>query len=300
MDVEIRDSRFEQVVDIDAKMEKLATGFDFTEGPIWHPKYESVLFSDIMGNSLYSWRADAGVVKRKINSYMANGNSYDLQGRLLTCEHATSRVTRTDMMSGSYKVLASHYNGKQLNSPNDIVVKSDGVIYFTDPLAGRSEQYGVPREGELGFCGVYKLDVDSGDLTLLADDFTLPNGLCFSRDESQLFVNDTRKAHIRVFDGAADGTLINGRVWAETTGELEGAPDGMKVDSLGHVYCTGPGGIQVFDTDGVCLGVILMPEKTANFCFGDADMRGLYITASTSLYHLRVKVSGWPIPVGIG
>ena len=296
MKFEIRDHRFEQIVDLNASLEKLADGFDFTEGPIWHPDYKSVLFSDIMGNSLFSWQADVGVTKRRVNSYMANGNSYDLQGRLVTCEHATSRLTRTDMTTGSYEVLATHYNGKQLNSPNDVVVKSDGAIYFTDPMSGRSEGYGVPRESELGFCGVYRLDADSGELTLLVDDFTLPNGLSFSRDESQLFVNDTRKKHIRVFDMAADGTLANGRVWAQATGELAGVPDGMKIDSQGNVYTTGPGGIQVFAPDGVCLGAILMPEQTANFCFGDVDMCGLYITASTSLYHLRVQVPGWPIP----
>lgn len=295
LDIEIRDPRFSAVVDITSSLEQLATGFDFTEGPVWHPSYQSLIFSDIMGNSLYSWHADHGITQRRRNSYMANGNAYDRQGHLLTCEHATSRLTRTDLATGDYEVLASHYDGKQLNSPNDVVVKSDGTIYFTDPMSGRSEGYGVPRESELGFCGVYKLDPTSGTLVLLADDFVLPNGLCFSRDESRLFVNDTRKQHIRVFEVAPDGLLVNGQLWAKTVGDRDGVPDGMKIDVNDNVYCTGPGGIHVFDAAGTCLGVIHIPEKTANFAFGGLGMRTLFVTASTSVYVLRTRVAGYEV-----
>lgn len=295
MKVQIDHPKFDDLIDKDHKIEQLATGFDFTEGPIWHPKYKSVIFSDILGNSIYSWRADGGVQKRNRHSYMANGNAYDTQGRLLTCEHATSRVSRTEMTTGAYEVLATHFDGKQLNSPNDIVVRSDGQIYFTDPTSGRSAGYGVPREPELPFSGVYRLDPDSRALTLLVDDFVRPNGLCFSRDEKQLFVNDTRKFHIRVFDVTADGGVANGRLFAKTKGEGAGVPDGMKIDSEGNIYCCGPGGIHLFDSSGQRLGVILMPEHTANFCFGDDDMCSLYITASTSLYRLRTKIAGHPI-----
>jgi gluconolactonase len=294
MNVDIRDDRFTQIIEPTAELEKIATGFDFLEGPIWHPGEKSVIFSDILGNSIFRWNENGGVSQLRRNSYMANGNAYDNLGRVVTCEHATSRVTRTDFTNdGPLEVIASHYQGKQLNSPNDIVVKSDGMIYFTDPTSGRSEGYGVPREPELPFSGVYRLDPDSRNLTLLVDDFAKPNGLCFSRDEAQLFVNDTIRQHIRVFDVLADGTVGNGRLWANLLGDWPGVADGMKVDSQDHIFSCGPGGIHIFAPDAVCLGVILMPEHTANFVWGDDDLLSLYITASTSLYRLRVKLPGW-------
>ena len=175
----------------------------------------------------------------------SNGLTWDRQGRLLVCEHATSTVTRTEA-DGSSTVIASHHDGKELNSPNDLVVKSDGGIYFSDPTYGRNEFYGNPRPLPLDFRGVYRAEPEGGKLTLLADDFGQPNGLCFSRDEKRLFVNDTDRQHIRVFDVKPDGTLANSRIWAETKGEGAGAPDGMKIDSAGNLYCCGPGGIHVF------------------------------------------------------
>jgi len=222
---------------------------------------------------------------------MANGNYYDQQGRLITCEHATSRVVRTEP-DGSITVLATHHDGKELNSPNDIIVKRDGSIYFTDPSFGRMEYYGVPRDQELPYQGVYRLDVDSGEVVLLADDFEQPNGLCFSLDESTLFVNDTMKAHIRAFDVKADGTVSGGRVWAEATGDRDGLCDGMKCDSQGNLYTTGPGGVHVFTPDATCLGIIYVPEGASNFSWGEDNLRSLFITAGTSLYRVRVKVPG--------
>lgn len=290
--LDVRNPRLLDLIDPDAELIQLETGFDFVEGPIWHPTYQGLLFSDILGNSLYSWHAERGLAKRNRHSYMANGNAYDQQGRLITCEHATSRLTRTDITKGEYVTLASHYRGKQLNSPNDVVVANDGAIYFTDPTSGRSAGYGVPRAPELDFSGVYRLDPASGELTLLVDDFSKPNGLCFSRDEKTLWVNDTDRQHIRAFSVGDDGLLSGGDVWAETVGELPGVPDGMKIDSRDNIYCCGPGGIHVFDKAGVCLGVILMPEKTANFVFGGDDVTSLFITASTSLYQLSVNVAG--------
>jgi gluconolactonase len=300
MQIDVRDPRFYTIIDVTSGLEKIATGFDFLEGPIWHPTDKSVIFSDILGNSIYSWTARNGVQKRNRHSYMANGNAYDHKGRLITCEHATSRLTRTDLTNNTYETLASHYNGKQLNSPNDVVVKRDGAIYFTDPTSGRSAGYGVPREPELSFSGVYRLDPATGDLTMLVDDFAKPNGLCFSRDERQLYVNDTKRFHIRVFDVLDDGTLQNGRIWAETTGDGTGVsdgtgvPDGMKIDIDDNIYCCGPGGIHVFDAHGVCLGVVLMPEHATNFVFGGDDFQSLYITASTSLYRLCTQIPGHP------
>ena len=210
---------------------------------------------------------------------------------MVTCEHATSQVTRTEA-DGTITVLASHYGGQELNSPNDVVVKSDGAVYFTDPVFGRREFFGLPREQELDFQGVYRIAPEDGSLRLLVDDFEQPNGLCFSLDESRLFINDTPRGHVRVFDVLPDGGITRGDVWADVTGEGVGVPDGLKSDSQGNIYCTGPGGIHVFDADTTCLGVILMPEKTANFNWGEDDMRTIFTTSSTSVYRLRVKVPG--------
>jgi gluconolactonase len=293
MNVEIRDERFRSMVGSDVEIERLASGFDFIEGPIWHPRAQHLIFSDMPGNHMRRWSARDGITTFRKPSNMANGNAYDRAGRIVTCEHATSRVTRTGL-DGRIEVLASHWQGHELNSPNDVVVRSDGAIYFTDPTFGRMEYYGLPREPELSFRGVYRLEPDAKKLALLADDFGQPNGLCFSLDEKLLFVNDTERAHIRVFDVSADGTLANSRVWAAPEGAGEGAADGMKVDSEGDLFCTGPGGIHVFGPDASCLGVILMPEGVANFTWGDADLRSLFVCASTSLYRVRVEVAGKP------
>jgi gluconolactonase len=291
MSVEIRDERFIAVVGDNVEVEQLATGFDFTEGPIWHHREKHLIFSDMPGNHMRRWTAEGGIETFRQPSDMANGNAYDRTGRMVTCEHATSRVTRTEA-DGSITVLASHYDGKELNSPNDVVVKSDGGIYFSDPVFGRFEYYGVPREQDLDFQGVYRVNEDGSELILLADDFEQPNGLCFTKDESRCFVNDTPRGHIRVFDVNDDGTLMGGEVWAEVTGEGAGAPDGLKVDANDNVYCCGPGGVHVFATDRTCLGVIQVPEVTANFAWGGADMCDLFMTASTSLYRCRTKTPG--------
>jgi len=289
--VEIRDPKFRAVVGSAVTFEKIATGFLFTEGPLWHAAEKYLLFSDMPGDHLRKWSARDGVTTFRKPCAQSNGLAWDGQGRLLVCEHATSTVTRTET-DGRSTVIASHHDGRELNSPNDIVAKSDGGIYFTDPTYGRNEYYGKPRPLQLDFRGVYRAEPDGGKLTLLADDFGQPNGLCFSRDEKALFVNDTERQHIRVFDVAPDGTLSGSSVWARTTGAGPGAPDGMKIDSEGNLYCCGPGGIHVFDPLATCLGVIKVPEYTANFCFGDDDRRSLYVTASSSVYRLRVKVSG--------
>ena len=300
MTIEIRDSRLTQIVAADAAIEQIASDFHFTEGPIWHPYDKHLTFSDIIGNAIHRWSAADGLTDFRRPSQMANGNTYDSQGRILTCEHASSRVARSNADGSGYAVLVSHYAGKELNSPNDIVVKSDGSVYFTDPPFGRIVPWGVAREQELEFAGVYRLQPESGELTLLVDDFTGPNGLCFSLDEKQLFVNDTIQGHIRAFDVQADGTLANGRLWADVTGEADGVPDGMKVDVEGNVYCTGPGnlyscgpgGVHIFDANANDLGVIRAPEGCANFTWGDDDLCSLYMTASTSVYRVRVKVAG--------
>lgn len=243
---------------------------------------------------MYRWSRTEGMSVFRQPSHMANGNTFDRDWRLLTCEHATSCVTRTNMRTngdGGVEVMASHCDGKELNSPNDIIIKRNGDLHFTDPPSGRSAAYGVARVQELPFQGVYRLNPKGKTLTLLVDDFAKPNGLCFSLDERCLFVNDTTRFHIRVFDVNDDGTLRNGRLWAETTDEDAGVPDGMKMDSAGRLFCCMQGGMHVFDEGANCLGVIRTPEQAANFCWGD-DWHSLYITAKTSLYRLRVKVAG--------
>jgi gluconolactonase len=292
MSVEIRDPRFREVVGDSVAFEQVATGFLFTEGPLWHPRERYLLFSDMPGDHLRRWSERDGVTTFRQPCSQSNGLAFDRQGRLVACEHATSRLTRTEE-SGSITVLASHYQGKELNSPNDVVVRSDGTMFFTDPTYGRNEFSGRPRACERAFRGVYA--VTPGEQPrLLADDFGQPNGLCFSADERKLFVNDTERQHIRRFDVDADGALSGGVVWATTTGDGEGAPDGMKIDQQSNLYSCGPGGVHVFAPDATCLGVIRVPEYTANFAWGDDDLRSLYITASTSLYRIRTRVPGRP------
>jgi len=273
--------------------ERLGTGFLFTEGPVWHPTGQFLLFSDIPGDHMRRWSAADGVTTFRRPSDMSNGLTWDRQGRLLACEHATSRVTRTER-DGRIVPIATHWRGWQLNSPNDIVCRSDGSIYFTDPPYGRAKFFGVERPRELDLQGVYRVGADPTAPELVVDDFERPNGLCFSLDESRLFINDTARRHIRVFEVTPSGGLAGGAVWAETKGDRPGAPDGMKIDAEGNVYCCGPGGIHLFDAAGTLREVIETPEPTANFAWGDRDYRSLFATASTSLYRVRVEIAGRP------
>lgn len=294
MAVEIRDPRFRNVVGDAVEFERLGTGFAFTEGPVWHPTKRHLVFSDIPAGRLHRWLPTGEISVYRDPSNKGNGSTLDRQGRLITCEHATSRVVREEF-DGSITVLASHYQRRQLNSPNDIVVRSDGALFFSDPSFGRMRYYGVPRACELSFRGIYRLDPGHSEPVLLADDFDQPNGLILSLDESRLYVNDTMRQHIRAFDIAPDGRLSGGRVWAETKGPGKGAPDGMKIDSQGNLYCCGPGGIHVFDFNGISLGIILTPEICANFTFGGDDYRSLFATATSSLYRATVRTPGRPL-----
>jgi len=291
MHTEVRDPAFLDVVGTDVRVEQLATGFGFTEGPVWDETRRQLIWSDMKHDHMRSWSPASGLQTYRKPSNKVNGNTYDPDERLVSCEHGTSRVVREER-DGKLTVLASHWQDKELNSPNDIVVKRDGAIYFSDPTFGRiREDVGIIRNLTLDFRGVYRISPD-GDLTLLADEFEQPNGLCFSLDEQQLFINDTPRMHIRVFDVQGDGSITGGRVFGETIGAAEGKPDGMKIDSAGNLYCTGPGGIHVFDRGGRCLGVILTPERPTNLAWGDDDWRTLYITAQTSIYRTRLKTPG--------
>jgi gluconolactonase len=284
------------LVDENVPLEKIGDGFVFTEGPVWNPTGESLLFSDIPTSTRWRWDERAGCVAVSEATQKGNGMALDNRARILVCEHATSCVVRMDAdgVGRSREVIASHYHGKELNSPNDIVVRSDESIYFTDPAAGRQDApYGVGREQELDFQGVFRLS-PGGNIELLVDDFVFPNGLCFSPDESSLYVNDSRQHHIRVFVVNSDGSLAGGRVFASgiVDSDVPGGVDGMKCDEQGNVWVTGPGGVWIFDPRGERIGTIDIPEVTANLAFGGSDGRSLFLTASRSLYRLRTKVMG--------
>lgn len=294
----VADPRFLALIDEDSAFEVLAEGFAFTEGATWHPLDEHVTFTDIPNSRIHRWFAGSGeTVVLRDPSGMTNGTTYDREGRLLMCEHATSRVTRLEA-DGSISVLAERWQGAELNSPNDIVVDDSGAIWFTDPLYGREPEAGVTREPGQPFCGVYRIAPD-GALCLIADDFEAPNGLCFSPGKDRLYVNDSERQHIRVFEVDGQGGATGGGVFAETRdddGTLgSGSPDGMKVDAAGNVWSAGPGGIHVFDDGGTLLGVLLTPQFPANFCFGGPDLRTLFICAGTTFVRLSLRQAGQPI-----
>jgi gluconolactonase len=295
--VDVKSEGLLELVDEGVEVERLGTGFTFTEGPIWNPGGGYLLFSDMPGDTRRRWDEQSGVQTVASPSNKGNGMTLDAEGRLLVCEHVTSSLVRMDPDgSGSGReVIASHYQGRELNSPNDVVVRSDGSIYFSDPTYGRMPGFGEEREQALDFQGVYRLPPGGGDPELLERDFGQPNGVCFSPDESLLYVNDTEKAHIRVWDVQADGSIANGRLFAEGigTGSFEtGLVDGMKCDERGNVWVTGPGGVWVLSPAGEHLGVIGVPENTGNLCFGGPDWTWLFVPACTSLYRVRTKVAG--------
>jgi gluconolactonase len=295
MAVDVTSKKLSELVD--GEIERLGTGFTFTEGPIWNKEGGFLLFSDMPGDVRRRWDAENGVQEVMRPSNKGNGMTHDKDGRLLVCEHSTSSLVRMDPdgTNTNREVLASHYEGKELNSPNDVIEANDGSIYFSDPWYGRMPVFGVERERELGFQGVYRIPPGGGDLQLLVDDFEQPNGLCFSPDESLLYINDTPRAHIRLFDRQPDGTIANGRMFFENIGSgviEEGIPDGMKCDELGNIYVTGPGGIWVISPDAEHLGVIEVPENTGNLNWGGDDWKELYIPSSTSVYRIRMAVAG--------
>jgi gluconolactonase len=273
-----------------ATVERVATGFEFTEGPIWLAEENCLLFSDIPANKIFKLAPNSEIKVFREPSFNSNGLTRDKQGRLIACEHGTRRVTRTEK-DGSITVLADKFQGKKLNSPNDIVVKSDGSIYFTDP------PYGIkPEQQEQPIQGVYRLSPDGKEIIVVADDFDKPNGLAFSPDEKKLYIDDSERRHIRVFDVQADGKLANSCIFYNINGKKPGLPDGMKVDVQGHIYCTGAGGLWVFDSEGNHLGTIITPEVPANCAWGDEDLQSLYITAGTSVYKVRVNIPGIKVP----
>ena len=289
---DVRNPAFFNLVPQDAELERVAGGFQFTEGPVWRDG--SVLFSDIPNSRTVRWEESQegfSVSTYRTPSGNANGLTLDRDGCLISCEHSARRVSRQEV-DGTYVTLADSYQGKRLNSPNDVVVRSDGTIYFTDP------PYGVEDLGldpDLDFRGVYMITTD-GSLHLLVDDFDRPNGLAFAPDERTLYVNDSRRRHIRAFVVRDDGTLHNYRVWTDMSSSDIGSPDGMKVDTEGNVFCTGPGGIWVVNPAGHVLGRIIGDEQPANAGWGEADWSTLFVTARTGLYRIRLNTNGIPVP----
>lgn len=292
------DPKFSSLIDLNAPVKKLGGGFTFTEGPLWHPVEKHLLFSDMPGDVRRKWTPDGEVTEVMRPSHKGNGMTYDADLNLLVCEHSTSSVTRFTP-DGRREVLTSHFEGKELNSPNDICVRSDGAIFFTDPTYGRMEGFGVKRPTELGFQGVYMLPPEHrpGDEAILISDrymFGQPNGLCLSPCEKFIWVNDTEQANIRMFDIAPDGRLRNARLFA---GGIEdalkpGRPDGMKSDVDGNIWVTAPGGVWVYSFESLLLGQIEVPEQSANIHWGGDNWDTLFICATTGLYSVDVKTQG--------
>ncbi len=295
MAVEVKSDKLTELVDPNVEVEQLGTGFIFTEGPIWHPKENFLLFSDMPGDVRRRWTPDGTIEEVMRPANKCNGMTRDAGLNLLVCEHSTSSVVR-ERPNGTRETLATHYQGKELNSPNDIIVHSDGSIYFTDPTYGRLPGFGIERECELDFRGVYRIPPGGGDPQLLVDDFGEPNGLCFSPDESLLYINDTPNANIRVFDVQPDGTIANGRMFAANIGDGDlakgGLVDGMKCDERGSIWVSGPDGVWVFASSGEHLGVVGIPESVGNLHWGGPDWTWMFVPASTSLYRFETKVAG--------
>lgn len=277
---------FWNIVDRNAKFETVATGFGFTEGPMWDPS-GFLYVSDETINKIFRVYPD-GRKESVIALGDPDGNTFDRQHRLIDCASVLRAIIEVTP-DGKYKILADHFEGKKLNSPNDIIVGPDGALYFTDPTLDLV----AAEKQEIPYQGVYRLD-DKGNVRLLTKDLTQPNGLAFSPDGKRFYVDDSEQRNIRVYDVASDGTLTNGRIFGdEPGGKADGVPDGIKVDSAGNLFVTGPKGIWVWDSNGHHLGTIAMPEQPANLTWGDANYQTLYITATTSVYRVKMKARGF-------
>ena len=295
-DFEVVDERFRALILPNGWVEKLYTGTLWAEGPVWFADTQCLVWSDIPNNRQMRWSAGMGVTVHRHPSNYSNGNTRDRQGRMISCEHGARRVSRTEP-DGTITVLADRYEGKRLNSPNDVVVRSDDSVWFTDPPYGIMSDYeGYKAESEIGANNVYRLDPQSGDLTIVADDFVKPNGLAFSPDETVLYISDTGISHdpdgphhIRAFD-VVDGTrLANGRVFADVS---PGGSDGFRCDTDGNVWTSAGDGVHCYAPDTTLLGRIRIPEMVANVTFGGPRRNRLFITATTSLYATYLATAG--------
>ena len=288
----VLDERFQQLHKGSARLECLYTGSRWAEGPAWFPAHRSLVWSDIPNDRMLRWdetTGHVGVFRQPAGN--TNGHTVDRQGRLVSCEHGNRRVTRTEH-DGSITVIADRFEGKRLNSPNDVVVHSDGSIWFTDPPYGIESDYeGNKADPEIGGNFVYRVEPTTGEIRIVADDFDRPNGLAFSPDETQLFITDTGPnvpRQMRAFDVTEAGTLENGRLFAYAT---IGGFDGFRFDDAGHIWTSAGDGIHCIHPDGTLLGKVLVPEGVANCVFGGAKRNRLFIAATTSLYSIMLPVN---------
>jgi gluconolactonase len=295
------DARFAKYMIPVCSLETLHTGMRWAEGPVYFADGRYLVLSDIPNNRMLRWEEESGQVSVfRYPSGFSNGNTRDRQGRLVTCEHGNRRVTRTEP-DGSITVLADRVGGKRLNSPNDVVVRSDGTVWFTDPPYGILTDYeGNKAESEIGGCHVYCCNPQTGEVSVVADDFVKPNGLAFSADERHLYVADSGRSHaadaphhIRVFDVSDQGRLTNGRVFAEID---PGIPDGFRIDVDGNLWVGAGDGVHCFDAHGQLLGKILTPETVANVTFGGPKRNRLFIAATSTLFAVFVNTQGVQTP----
>lgn len=290
---EVLDERFTKI-DGDGKTERLYSGARWTEGPTYFPAGRYLIFSDIPNDRILRWDELSGAIGifREPSGY-ANGHTADYQGRMVTCEQGERRVTRTEH-DGSVTVLADRFNGMRLNSPNDVVIRADRSIWFTDPSYGIDSDYeGNKAPSEIGACHVYRIDPDTGQPEIVADDFERPNGLAFTADQRRLFIVDTRRKHIRAFDVTQDNRLSGDDVFCECTA---GSFDGIRFDDAGRLWAATHEGLHCFADDGALIGKLLLPEVTSNLTFGGRKRNQLFISASTSVYSLRMNISGAHYP----
>lgn len=292
IDVVVYDRRFLDLVDPNQDYVRIASGLTLGEGPVWHEGLRSLIFNDIPASKTYMYNERDGLRLLFDNGSKANGMWVDPEGWLLMCEHATSRLVRRSPDGRTVEVLADHYGDIELNSPNDVVQRSDGLIYFSDPIYGRLDKpASVPRPFPSDLRPVYRYDPCTKRLSLAAAGFENPNGLCFSPDERVLYVNDSPTCRILAFDVTGDGMLTHERLVARTQGE-GGPPDGMKVDEFGNIVCAAQQGLHWLTPEGEYLGVIIEPERLLNFTWGDDDFQTLYIACATGAYRFRTLARG--------
>lgn len=292
MVVEVFEPEMKALISPAAELERLAGGFQFTEGPVWSQARRCWYFSDIPANTLYRYSDAGGAQAHRQPSHFSNGLTLDREGRLLACEHRARRVTREEP-DGRVVVLADRYRGQRLNSPNDLIVARDGSVIFTDPHYGLLSGLGGPGEQELPFRGVYRLAPGATEPALLVDDFEAPNGLALTSDQRRLYIDDSERCHLRVFDVSSDWKLSGGQVVLQHPLDREtGVPDGMKLDAQDNVFCTGRGGVWVLSPGGVVIGCLHLPEVTANLNWGEDGRHSLFLAASTSIFRLRCLTGG--------
>ena len=297
---EIHDPRFRFLVNANVRLEELYSGCRWAEGPVWFDDARQLVWSDIPNQRMLRWEPDGGVSVFRQPSNFANGNTRDRQGRLVSCEHGARRLTRTEV-DGSITVLADAFEGKPLNSPNDVVVHSNGSIWFTDPTYGIMSDYeGYKAEPQQASRNVYRIEPESGALTVAVDDFGQPNGLAFSPDETILYVADSAASHdenaprhIRAFDVTDGKTLANGRVFAHID---NGIPDGIRTDTEGNLWSSAADGVHCFAPSGELIGKIRVPQTVSNLTFGGPRRNRLFITATNSLYSIYVMATGAQVP----